>query len=108
MSDEAQRQAVKINGIEYSITHVSELNQAEFTEAERLFPRAASLLTWNVLEEEDAAELEMILKRIADIFLKSAPAEVRQRLSNEQRIQLLTPIKDRIVGELEGGDNGSR
>jgi len=108
MSDEAQRQAVKINGIEYSITRVSELNQAELSEAKRLFPRAASLLTWNVLEEADAVELEMVLTRIVDIFLKSASAEIRQRLSNEQRIQLLTPIKDQIVGELERGKNGSR
>jgi len=100
---------VKINGIEYPITRVSELGQTELDEAKRLFPRAASLLTWNVLEFEDAVELERILIRIVEIFLKSVPTKTHERLSNEQRIQLLTPISEQSISESEGGNShGSR
>jgi hypothetical protein len=103
MGDETQRQAVNIDGIDYPITRVSELNQAELADAKRLFPRVAGLLTWSVLEEADADEADAILMRIVAIFLRSAPAEVRQRLSTNDRIRLLTPFKDQIVGDLEGG-----
>lgn len=87
--------SVTIDGIEYSYVTINDLAPAERPEVIKLTQQVGPLLLkldTGELNEEEANKLDADLKRLADLFLQKAPAEVRERLSWKQRIELLKPV----------------
>jgi hypothetical protein len=94
--------SVEIDGVEYPYTKKQDLSEAEQIEVLGLTLRSVALLPkvdTGELSVEEAAELELSLERLVDLFLSSAPEEVRERLSFKNRVRMMIPVFDRAMAD---------
>jgi hypothetical protein len=91
---------VAIKGVEYPYTKFRDLSEIEQAEARMLTLRSASLLKRiSELSDEEGNELDTAFKRLVDLFLQRVPTEIRERLSNANRIRVLEPVWQRSMAD---------
>ncbi len=81
-----EQPTIKIDGNLYPILHPEQLGVIDFQRLAFMGAKVAELLKKDEPDDADAAELNMIIGDLTDRIMVSVPAEVRNKLSETQRI----------------------
>ena len=81
-----EQPTIKINGELYEILHPDQLGVIDFQRLASMGSKVSALLKKSEPDDADAAELNTIIVDLTDRIMVSIPADVRDKLTESQRI----------------------
>lgn len=79
---------IKIDGVLFGVKHPNSISLLEYKQLESDLPRLGHLMVKAKLTRPEAQEATRLLSEVVDVIL-DAPAEVRSKLKDTQRVQVL-------------------